>query len=255
MLRSWRGKRERNSKDCHPQPRPTPELRRAPFLPRLPLAGRQTVPAASQPRSAPSVPASSAQQPGLPSALSPRLSGAPELLGRRTMLAVGPPLHRHGDCASQQFVAAGVAPPVPDQKGVYLGDAGVSEFTGTSRPPAFPSPTKQAAPPLPSGELTFCPCPTTLLSVGVSQLLPFSPKSLSLSCPTLLSSPSISFETSSREFSQTPFSSPEFATPCTLLLDLQVLHSPCFPPNLPPPAPLSSLPASHGGVGEQKLHL
>uniref|UniRef100_A0A9L0R7D2 CutA divalent cation tolerance homolog n=1 Tax=Equus caballus TaxID=9796 RepID=A0A9L0R7D2_HORSE len=43
------------------------------------------------------------------------------------MLAVGPPLHRHGDCASQQFVAAGLAPPVPDQKGVYLGDAGVCQ--------------------------------------------------------------------------------------------------------------------------------
>lgn len=36
------------------------------------------------------------------------------------MLAVGPPLHWHRDGASQQFVSAGLAPPVADQKGVYL---------------------------------------------------------------------------------------------------------------------------------------
>lgn len=94
---------------------------------------------------------------GITAALRPRPLPATvrgtSLLGRRTMLAVGPPLHWHRDGASQQFVSAGLAPPVADQKGVYLGDWGVCQ-----------TPRACAVPPLPFHEgrpLASPPAPST----------------------------------------------------------------------------------------------
>jgi hypothetical protein len=84
------------------------------------------------------------------------------LLGRRTMLAVGPPLHWHRDGASQQFVSAGLAPPVADQKGVYLGDWGVCQTSRACAIPPFPF-HGRPAPCQPTCPFHPCPFPLALV--------------------------------------------------------------------------------------------
>lgn len=183
-LRCWRGKRERNrARAVTPSPGPAPDPRGGCLL--LPGSHSQHARLCLrllQPRTAPRPRRAPPQQPAPPSALSPRLSEAPVPVGRRTMLAVGPPLHRHGDCASQQFVAAGLAPPVPDQQGVYLGDAGVCQSAPAPAVPPLFSPTRQAklsvpppAHPLPLPLHAFFPPSTLFKCLWVNRsLFPFS---------------------------------------------------------------------------------
>lgn len=119
---------------------------------------------------------------------------------------------------------------------------GASDLAGPGRPSSFSFPTRVGQASLPTS-LTTCPCPTVLFKcLGVSGfLIAFSLQvcSSSPSCPTLLFSSTMSFETPSRESPQLHWS---FAVPqIHFPLDLQFLYSPCFPPNLPPP-PHPSLP-------------
>ena len=184
--------------------------------------------------------------------------GHESLLGRRTMLAVGPPLHWHGDRASQQFVATGLAPPVPDQKGVYLRDAGVCQ---TSPAPAGlrlslshrEMGTSLSSPP---GPAHLWPRPLHTLQVSRDESVSFSPLSPSLS-PSFPSRPTLLFPPFLLK--TPPGNSPEAdsampATPgesATLVipfpLDLQFLHCPRFTPNLPPPSPPSLPPCLSWG--------
>lgn len=141
---------------------------------------------------------------GITAALRPRPLPATvrgtSLLGRRTMLAVGPPLHWHRDGASQQFVSAGLAPPVADQKGVYLGDWGVCQTPRACANPPLPF-RGRPAPCQPTCPFHLCPLPLALVR---GFLVP--------------RSPSISLQ--SRIFSQTPLCTSRRSTGVSYLLSL-----------------------------------
>lgn len=153
------------------------------------------------------------------------------------MLAVGPPLHRHGDRASQQFVAAGLAPPVADQKGVYLGDWGVCQTPrACAGRPSSPRPWKAGPSP---ARLPLPPLPTSLgPGKGTSG--------------SLLSLVKHSQENSPRPHSALPATPRELAASGFCFpLTFSFVHSPRPPPSLLPSSPPSLPQACHSCIYNQ----
>lgn len=193
-----------------------------------------------------------------PSALSPSLSGAreparPPYHARRG--AAPPPARR--PCVSAVCCDWTRSAGPGSEGGVSRGCGGVSDLTGPGRPSSFPPPPRKDEPPSPLGLPTFGPCSRTLFKLlGMSRFL--FPLSLQVSLPPFPPVPSSSFLPSFLlKHPPGNYPKPDSALPATpqesatlvipFPLDLQFLHSPRFPSNLPPPSPPSLPPCLSRG--------